>query len=393
MTVRSRTHKTTGPRRERRSSQRSRERQVAEARWQSVLATMRDAIISIDAEGHITFFNPAAEQVFGYGATEVLGKNVQILMPSPYQEEHDQYIRRHEQTGEARAIGRTREVQARRKSGEVFPIELSVAESSLGDERLYTAIIRDVTERQAEQLELRELQRVAQERARLADIGAITAKIVHDLGNPLAALSMQAQLILRRARRGDFQPVAPVLQPAEQLLRTLGRMETLVHEFTDFARDQRLNLRALGLRTFLASCVELWQALAAERRIELKLGDVEPSAVLRADEAMLRRVLDNLIKNAIEAMDRGPGQVIVSGLIRVGGKIRIAVEDSGPGVQEGIDVFKLFETTKAEGTGIGLAVARQIVTAHGGTIEHVPRDPRGTIFQFELPLSGPASRP
>jgi len=493
--------------------------QVSDARWQAILATARDAIVAIDARGRITLFNPAAEQVFGYRAEEALGQNVSLLMPAPYRDEHDEYLRRYERTGEARAIGRIRSVQGRRKNGEVFPIELSVSESRVGDEVLYTAIVRDISERLAteealrverdfaerlidtaqiivlvldaggrivrynahtEQIsgrrladvrgadwfatfvperdrarmralcedaikrgqlrdhvspiltadgserhimwnsktlldgeghligllctgeditdriaverEVRELQRAAQERARLADIGAITAKVVHDLGNPLAALSMQAQLILRRARRGDFQPVAPVREPAEQILATLRRLESLIHEFTDFARDQRLEVRAVALGPFLTSCVELWQALAAERGITLSLALAERLPTLRADEVMLRRVLDNLIKNAIEAVEKGPGEVIVSAMIPSPGKICIAVQDDGPGVPENIDVFRLFETTKPDGTGIGLAVAKQLIAAHGGLIEHVPRSPRGATFRIELPVDGPGGR-
>ena len=489
---------------------------VADARWQAVLGTVRDAIIAIDASGSVTLFNRAAEQVFGYQASEVVGKNVTVLMPLPYSAEHDEYIRRYQRTGEPHAIGRIRTVQGRRKNGETFPVELSVSESRVGNEVLYTAILRDIservateaalrmerdfaerlidtaevivlmvdadgrvvrcnaylqrlsgrrpedvvgtdwletfiaardrthlrarcaaatragelgpclaalvtadgverqiewraktlrdgtgqvsgllcigadlTERLAEQDQLRELQRAAQERARLADIGAITAKVVHDLGNPLAALSMQAQLILRRARRGDFQPVGPVQQPAEQILQTLRRLEGLVREFTDFARDQRLSVKDIEIAPFLRSSLDLWQALASERGIVLTFADGAHVARMRGDDVMLRRVLDNLIKNAVEAIGSGPGEVIVETAISQPGRISITVADSGPGVPAGVDVFKLFETTKPEGTGIGLAVAKQIIAAHGGTIEHFPRRPTGTTFRMELPIDGP----
>src|SRR5262245_16892430 len=490
--------------------------QVADARWQAVLGTIRDAIISIDRCGVITLFNPAAEQVFGYTAEEVLGQNVTMLMPPPYCDEHDDYLRCYQRTGEARAIGRIRSVQGRRKSGATFPVELSVSESRVGSEVLYTAILRDtservateaalryerdfaerlidtaevivlvvdvagrvvrhnafmerlsgrrldavagadwvntfiaprdrvrlragcaealrtgelrgdvgalvshdgnerqiewskktlldsdrqvsgllcigtdITERLAAQHELRELQRVSQERGRLADIGAITAKIVHDFGNPLAALSMQAQLLLRRARRGDFQPAAPVQQPAEQILQTLRRLEGLVREFTDFARDQRLNVQDIEIEPFLTSCVELWQALASERRIALQFSDHAGVQTVRGDEVMLRRVLDNLIKNAIDAIGDGPGEVTIETHVPIAGKIGIVVADTGSGVAQGVDVFKLFETTKADGTGIGLAVAKQIIAAHGGLIDHCPRAPKGTTFRLELPVDGP----
>lgn len=491
------------------------ELQVAQARWQAVLGTVRDAIVAIDRQSRITLFNPAAEVLFGYRADEVLGQNVSLLMPPPYRDQHDAYVARYEQTGEARAIGRIRTVEGLRKDGEIFPMELSVSESRLGDEVLYTAILRDiserrrfeqalrherdfaerliettplivlvldragrivrynatlaalagrpldavrgadwlatfvaprdrerlatlcrdaaetvradligalvtaaggerqvawtsrvlpdadgqpagvlcigedVTERLAAEHELRELQRVAAERIRLADIGAITAKVVHDLGNPLAALSMQAQLILRRARRGDFQPTAPVEAPATQILATLRRLEGLIREFNDFARDQRLELRPIALAPFLDSCVELWQALASEHGIRLARAGGGPLPALRGDEVILRRVLDNLIKNAIEAVRPGPGEVVLSTALPAPGRIQISVEDSGAGIPPDLDVFKLFETTKPEGTGIGLAVAKQLVNAHGGSIEHAPRPGGGTRFWIELPLDGP----
>lgn len=359
--------------------------QVTEARWRALVNAARDAIISIDAQGAITLFNPGAAQVFGYDEGEVLGRNVSLLMPSPYSGEHDEYLRRYQRTGEPRALGRLRHVQALRKSGEIFPIELTVSESRVGDEVFYTAILRDISEQ-------RELQRVVRERERLADIGAITAKIVHDLGNPLAALSMQAQLLLRRARRGDFAPVSKVRDPAEQILQTLRRLEMLVREFMEFAREQRPAVRPIAVGPLLHSCVDMWRPLAHERGIAIHLADGEPLPDLRGDEIMLRRVLDNLVKNAIEAIDIGPGSIAVRAELPAPGKICLLVEDDGPGVREGVDVFRLFETTKVEGTGIGLAVARQIVSAHGGTIDHLPRQPRGTLFRIELPLGGPAMR-
>ena len=373
--------------------QRLHDLQVADARWRAVLATARDAIVAIDDHGRVTLFNPAAEAMFGYRSDEVLGRNIAMLMPAPYRDEHDEYLRRYQRTGEARAIGRIRTVEGLRRGGETFPMELAVSESRVGEEVLYTAVIRDISERRAAEAELRDLQQVASERARLADIGAITAKIVHDLGNPLAALSMQAQLILRRARRGDFAPVAPVEGPATQILQTLRRLEGLVREFNDFARDQRLELRRIALAPFLASCVELWQALAVERGVALSVAVDGPLPVLRADEVMLRRVIDNLLKNALEAVPGGAGEVTLSAAPTDDGAVCLTVDDNGAGIPAGLDVFRLFETTKAEGTGIGLAVARQLVEAHGGTITHQPRPTGGTRFTVLLPLDGPQHVP
>ena len=129
---------------------------IAEARWQAVVHAAQDAIISIDGDGRITSFNRAAEQIFGYAVDELLGENVKLLMPPPYHDEHDQYLRAYQETGIPKAIGRVRHVEGCRKSGEVFPLELSVSEARCGDEVLYTAILRDVTEQARAEAPLRD---------------------------------------------------------------------------------------------------------------------------------------------------------------------------------------------------------------------------------------------
>ena len=383
--------------------------QLNETRWQAVLDTAQDAIISIDRQGRITLFNRGAERIFGYRADEVLGRDVTMLMPAPYSNEHSEYLHEYQRTGVPKAIGRVRDVQARRKNGEVFPIELSVSEARLGRQLIYSAIIRDVTERRrAEEdlrtsneslqreverrirteAELREARNLAQQRERLADIGAITARIVHDLGNPLAAVSMQAQLILRRVERGDA--IATALGPAKRILSATQRLDVLVREFMDFAREQRLDLKAVHLPHFLSEVAALWEPVAAYREIALTL-DVENEAhSLRADEEKLRRVLDNLVKNAVEAVDHGPGKIRIHASNPAPERVRISVEDTGPGIAKDIQVFRLFETTKPQGSGLGLAVARQIVMAHGGGISFAALEPHGTVFHVELPRCGPA---
>jgi two-component system sensor kinase FixL len=361
--------------------------ELNEARWQAVLYTARDAIISIDPRGSVTLFNHAAEAIFGYSAAEVLGRNVSMLMPPPYRDEHDGYIESYRRTGVPKAIGRVREVEALRKNGETFPIELSVSEARVGDSIIYTAIIRDVSDRLQAQAEMHELQRLAHERERLADIGAITAKIVHDLGNPLAGLSMQAQLLLRRLRKSGAAASDPQRETAERILGTIRHMETLIGEFMAFAREQHLEVRPVRLPRLLGEVVDLWQPVAESRGIEVRL-DCASDVDVQGDASQLKRVIDNLLKNAIEAIDQGPGRVRIAAA-RSAETVRISVEDDGPGFPPSIECFRLFQTTKPRGTGLGLAVVRQIVLAHGGQIDRVAAEPRGTVFYIDLPSEGP----
>src|SRR4249920_2655387 len=142
---------------------------VVAARWQAILDTTQDAIICITQDGEISLFNAGAEQMFGYAAGEVVGRNVRMLMPAPYREEHTGYLRHYLETGAAKAIGRMRRVVAQRKDGSPFPIELSVSESRVGNEILFNAIIRDTSERERALTERTELSRLLHRGERLAD--------------------------------------------------------------------------------------------------------------------------------------------------------------------------------------------------------------------------------
>jgi two-component system sensor kinase FixL len=371
--------------REDRTSAALRVQQLSELRWQAILDTARDGIICIDHAARITLFNRAAEAIFGYAAGEVLAQSVRMLMPPPYRDEHDGYLATYQATGEAKAIGRIREVQAQRKSGEIFPVELSVAEARVADQVIYSAIIRDMSDRRAMEGALEEARRLAEQRERLADIGAITARIVHDLGNPLAGLSMQAQLIQRRVTRNPERPGRDLAVPAERIVTEVRRLDSLIKDFLDFARQQRLDLRAIALPTFLQRLVDLWCPVAAARDIALALDLAPDLPGLTADEDKLRRVLDNLVKNAVEAIDQGPGRVVVRARRIDDDRVRIAVSDTGPGIPESVEMFRLFETTKRSGSGLGLSIAKQIVVAHGGHIGFERLSPNGTTFYVDLP--------
>jgi PAS domain S-box-containing protein len=485
----------------------------SEARARAIVETAVDAIITINQVGIIESFNPAAARLFGYTANEAIGRNVNVLMPSRYAEEHDAFVANYVRTGHKRIIGIGREAIGLRQDGSTFPIDLAVSEVRLRDRRLFTGVVRDITERKrAEQAlrtserrftqfmqhlpgvafmkdiegryvyanescerlfrrnlaeyigktdaeiwpfavakqfsdsdqfvvrtgevlqvtevvpdddgphswlvtkfpilnddgaitmvggaavdvterlraeaELRELQKVSQQRERLADIGAITAQIVHDVGNPLAGISMQAQLILHRARRDEHQPVSTVRKPVEQILAEVRRLDTLIREFMEFSREQRLDVKTIDLSRLLQDVVDLWQPVAAIRAIALSLHTPSHVPPLRADVDKLRRVFDNLVKNAIDAIDRGPGTVALAVTLPDTGRVCISVSDTGPGIPESVQVFRLFETTKADGTGLGLPVVQQIVLAHRGSIDFTRLQPHGTIFRIQLPRGG-----
>jgi two-component system sensor kinase FixL len=364
----------------------------SETRARAVLDTAVNAIVSIDAQGHIETFNQAAERLFGYQAAEVTGRNVKLLMPAPYRDEHDGYLRRYLETREPRIIGIGREVTGLRKDGTTFPMALAVADTMVDGRHVFTGVITDLTrEKEADGRE-RMLLKQALQNERLADVGAVTARIAHDFGNPLAGLQMTAHRMVRLLAQ-DPVPVDQLGRATEMIVTTTRHLDDLVGEFKEFAREQRLQLRDIALPAFLQEVVETWRQEAEARgsAFEVDLGDTPPA--IRADQDKLRRVIDNLVKNALEAVERGPGVVRVAAETHEPERIRILVADSGPGIPTGMDVFALFETTKADGTGLGLPICKQIVLAHGGGIEYARQPaPLRTVFRIELPTYGPTRR-
>lgn len=358
------------------------------ARLQAILDATVDAIVTIDERGLIESANQATVRMFGYETDELLGRNVSLLMPSPFREEHDGYLAHYLATREPRIIGIGREVQAQRKDGTIFPVHLAVSEVQLQDRRVFTGIVRDISERHHAEFRLRELQKRAHQRDRLADIGAITAKVAHDLGNPLAAVAMQAQLVLRRATRDPSQVAAAFLPQIERMVAELRRLDGLLKDLMSVAREQRLGLKSIDVEAFLKRLVQLWRPLATAREVTLQIEIAEPGLTVWADEEKLRRVFENLLKNAIEAIERGPGTVWVRARPMPGDKVCLSVEDTGPGFPADVTPFGMFETTKPDGTGLGLAISREIVAAHGGQIEIEPAQPHGAIVRVCLAQVG-----
>ncbi len=354
------------------------------------METAQVIIKVLDLDGRIVCFNPFMEEVSGYRLEEMRGRDwFSTFLPEHERERMKALFRR---CFQGQAVGAFTGTMLT-KAGESRAIDWRAGALTDGSGAVLgvLSIGKDITQRVQAERDLYEMNKLAQQRERLADVGAIAAQIVHDVGNPLTALSMQAQLIRKRAREYPEQPVGAVLKSAEQMVLELRRLESLVREFMNFAREQRLHPRPIDLARFLDEVVALWQPVAFARGINLTFAGPDRLLTVRADEEKLHRVLDNLVKNAVEAIGEGPGRITISASPCPGAKVRISVADSGPGISKDVEVFRLFESTKADGSGLGLAVARQIVLAHGGAIHFETAVPNGTVFHVELPMKGPAA--
>ncbi len=359
-----------------------------EAHLQSILDTVPDAMIVIDEHGVIQSFSTAAARLFGYAADEAIGANIKMLMPSPYRENHDDYIARYMQTGERRIIGIGRVVVGEHKDGSTFPIELSVGEMRSGYQRFFTGFIRDLTERQQTEARLQELQSELVHISRLTAMGEMASTLAHEINQPLSAIAnylkgsrrlLEASTDERSARLRDAMDKA-----GDQALRA-GDIIRRLREFVVRGESER-RVESVSKLTEEASALALVGAKELGVRVTFRL-DRGADLVL-ADRVQIQQVLLNLIRNAIEAMEGSePRELFVQSAPFANGMVVIDVADTGPGISEEIasQLFQPFITTKRHGMGVGLSISRTIVEAHGGQIWVEPNPGGGTIFRLTLP--------
>jgi two-component system sensor kinase FixL len=339
-----------------------------------LIAATQDAVVFIDANARIVRFNRSAQRIFGYTADEVHGRNVNVLMDAPHAERHDGYIRHYEKTGEARAIGSIRKIEGRRKDGTLFPVELSVTELRSHDVR-YAAFIRDVSAQEDLEAEL-------VDRERLAAVGTTAATFAHEIGNPLNSMYVNAQLIERRIAR--LGAAGESLSPRmSQLTAQIRRLGSLLDEFRALSRRQRFDVTSVDLGDLLRELVDADSAAREQAKVSITV-DAPEYLAIDGDRAKLAQVLVNLMKNAVEAMPEG-GDIHLS-VREKDGEVTIAIADTGVGIPDAVDVFEPFLSTKENGTGLGLAVVKQIITGHGGSVSHASHRGRGTTFTVLLPV-------
>ena len=342
----------------------------------NLIATTQDAVLSIDRRGCVVLFNPAAERIFGYTAEEIVGSKVNELMAEPYASDHDAYIARYERTGEARAIGRIRTVTAKRKNGELFPIELSVTEIAVDQDVHYAAFIRDISEKA-------KLQEQLVERERLATIGTTAAKIGHELANPLNGMSLTIQLLEQQLGRQPSPPDNQVTTTVQRLKNEISRLNQLAGQFRTISRRERYDFQSTELASVIDEIIKIQKPHFALLNIEIEQLIPTDLPAVAVDKDKIKQALLNLVKNAVEAMPGG-GKISIEARATET-SVSIDITDTGTGIPLDIDAFEPFVTSKKEGTGIGLVIVRQIVTAHGGHISYRTRPGEGTTFHLELP--------
>ncbi|MFA5517168.1 MAG: HAMP domain-containing sensor histidine kinase [Desulfuromonadales bacterium] len=353
-----------------------------DSRLEAVLKTVVDGVISIDEQGAVQAFNPAAERIFAYAANEVIGRNISMLMPEPYRSLHDRYLRNYLQTGIPRIIGIGREVVGRRRDGALFPMDLAVSEAFVDDQRIFTGIVRDISERRQAEQERERL--IAELEAKNEEMERFTSTVSHDLRSPLAPIIGYAELLREQ--------YAEILGPdGLDLLREIEtqgfRMLALIEDLLALSRAGYLERPAepVAVGEVVAEVLAEMGGRIVENCVVVR-GELPP---LRVPKTMLAQIFTNLIGNAIDYAGAGGCPIEIAGE-RDGDMVRLRVADHGPGIPlaERERIFELFfrGTTgrRSPGTGLGLATVRKIAHTFGGHawVEETPAG--GSTFCVEL---------
>ncbi|TGK38612.1 PAS domain S-box protein [Leptospira gomenensis] len=385
----------------------------SDERFQAIFETVVDAIVMITPKGTIIMFNSAAEKMFGYNFTEVVGKNVNFLMPEPYHSEHDQYLYRYLETGEKKIIGIGREVAARKKDGSVFPVELAVSEFFQNQNRYFVGVIRDITARKKSETELlektdaleelnrslearveseiasrREQEKTMIVRSRLADMGEMIGNIAHQWRQPLNAIGLLVQDLDYVFAAGDLDEKY-ISQNTKKIMEILEQMSSTIDDFRNYFRPNKTKEK-FSLKTVINKTVSLISGSLKNQNIKIFFNSEEDYEVFGFPNEFSQVIL-NVLANSRDAISENkPDDPEICVELRKEGDLKVVLlSDNGGGIAPEIleKLFQPYFTTKdqGQGTGIGLYMSKSIIENNMGGRIQAQNQGKGALIRIELP--------
>jgi len=363
----------------------------SEQKLQAITDAASDAIVLIDDEQKIVYWNSSSSRMLGYQPEEVAGKSILVVIPPRYRETHTIAFHRFVETGQGPLLGMTYEVAALKKDGSEIPVELSISAIRLKGKWHSAGIIRDISDRKKLEQQLLQSQKIEA-------VGQLAGGIAHDFNNILSAIVGYGSILRLKMKNDD-----PLRVNVEHVLDAAKRASDLTTSLLAFSRQQILHIRPINLTTVVRRVEHLLRRVIGEH-IELQAVCKQADVTVNADSNQLEQVFMNLAINARDAMPDGGSFIIVIDTIELddafirahgfgerGWYALVSVADTGVGIDETTRkrIFEPFFTTKevGKGTGLGLSIVYGIIKQHHGYINVYSEQGKGTTFKIYLPLS------
>ncbi len=368
----------------------------ANARLISILNAAVDALVIIDQHGKIELVNAATEMMFLYTREELIGQNVNLLMPSHFKDKHNQYISSYIASRKPKVIGKGRMLQATKSDGSEFPVFISVGEVQASSHTQFVGIIRDISLEEKSRIEIQEIRDKLAHVSGLNSMGELAAGIAHEINQPLSAISSYAQASKRMILSPESDNKELVISALDKICNQAIRANEVINHLRSLVKKRVAQRQNVLLNTLINETVSLAKVdtRILDHDIILDLTSSKPPE-LNVDPIQIQQVLLNFIRNAIDAMEDSKGMPLTIRSHWLSDEVvEVSVIDSGHGMDANMsdNVFTPFFTTKETGMGMGLAISQTIIHAHGGRIYCKPNVPKGSIFSFSLSIAASSQK-
>lgn len=359
--------------------------------FDALLDAAVDAIVVIDDDGRMLRFNQAAETMFGFSAAEALGKPLGMLMAPMDARAHQAFVERYKRTGRHNIIGLGREVLARRSDGSIFPASLSVGEAHSAKGRRFVGLMRDLTaQKEAEEEALKHREQMLHA-SRLTTMGEMAATIAHEINQPLSAIATYTAACQRLLDQGP-EARADIIAALREIGGQAHRAGQIIQRMRNFTRSRESLRHVVVFDDLLEEIRPLAELDARGNRVDLRIVVAPDLPMVNVDGVQIQQVVLNLLRNGVDAMGEIPEAervLTLQAALDPDGEVRVEISDRGHGVSERARdrLFTPFFTTKPTGMGMGLAISRSIIAAHGGKLDCSNNPDGGATFFFTLPAA------